>query len=62
VNVASMSLMAVVTWKLATAALIDWVTLGLALLSGIVVFRFQVNSAWLVLGGGVVGWLASLVW
>jgi chromate transporter len=61
VNVASMGLMAVVTWKLATAALFDWVTVALALLSGMVAWRGQVNSAWLVLGGGLIGWLAWMI-
>jgi chromate transporter len=60
VNVASMGLMAVVTWKLAVAALFDWVTVALALLSCGVVLRFRINSAWLVLAGGVVGWLTHL--
>jgi chromate transporter len=60
VNVASLGLMAVVTWKLAMAALFDWITVALALLSCGVVFRLQVNSAWLVLAGGVVGLLAHL--
>jgi chromate transporter len=61
VNVASMGLMAVVTWKLALAALVDWVSVGVALLSVIAAFRLQINSAWLVLGGGVVGVLARLL-
>jgi chromate transporter len=60
VNVASMGLMAVVTWKLAMAALFDWVTVALALLSCGVVLRFRINSAWLVLAGGVVGLLVHL--
>jgi chromate transporter len=60
VNVASMGLMAVVTWKLAMAALFDWVTVALALLSCGVVFRFRINSAWLVIAGGMVGLLARL--
>ncbi len=61
VNAASMGLMAVVSWKLASTALVDWVTAGLALIGGIVLFRFRINSAWLVLGGGAVGLLAHLV-
>jgi chromate transporter len=61
VNVASMALMAVVTWKLATTALVDWVSVVVALLSVVAVFRLQINSAWLVLGGGVVGVLARLL-
>jgi chromate transporter len=60
VNVASLGLMAVVTWKLAVAALCDWITVALALLSCGGVFGVRINSAWLVLAGGVVGLLAHL--
>ena len=55
VNVASLGLMATVTWQLGRAALIDWVTVGTALVATVLVFRLRVNSAWLVLGGAVVG-------
>lgn len=55
VNVASLALMAVVTWQLGRVAIVDWVTVALALVSGFLLFRFRVNSAWLVLGGAVVG-------
>lgn len=61
VNVASMALMAVVTWELGLAALTDWVTIILAILSLIALLRFKVNSAWLVLAGGVVGYVSHLV-
>jgi chromate transporter len=59
VNAASLGLMAVVTWTLARSALVDWVTVILAVLSLIAVFRFKINSAWLVLGGAIVGLLAK---
>jgi chromate transporter len=55
VVVASMALMAVVSGKLALTALVDVVTIALAVLSGIALFRFRINSAWLILGGAVVG-------
>ncbi len=55
VNVASLGLMAAVTWQLGRAALVDGVTVALGLLSTIALFRTRVNSAWLVLGGGLVG-------
>jgi len=61
VNVASLGLMATVTWQLGRAALVDWVTLGTALVATVVVFRFQMNSAWLVLGGAVIGLGAQLI-
>jgi chromate transporter len=55
VNVASLGLMATVTWQLGRAALVDGVTVGLALVATALVFRLRVNSAWLVLGGAVIG-------
>ena len=61
VNAASLGLMAVVTYTLGYAALVDWLTVVVALLSGIIVFRFKVNSVWLVLAGGIVGFLFRIV-
>ena len=60
VNVASLGLMAAVTWQLGHAALVDWLTLALALLSTALVFRLKINSVWLVVAGGVVGLLYKL--
>jgi chromate transporter len=59
VNVASLALMAVVTWKLGHAALVDPVTVALALLSAAALFGSRLNSMWLVAGGAVTGWLFS---
>jgi chromate transporter len=62
INVASLALMAVVTWQLGRAALVDWVTVALAILSGVVLFRFpRLNPAWLVVGAGLVGALRYVV-
>ncbi|OUL32910.1 chromate transporter [Nostoc sp. 106C] len=58
VNAASMGLMAGVTYTLGRAALLDWLTIIVAIVSAIAVFRFKINSAWLVLAGGTLG-LAS---
>ena len=58
VNVASLALMAVVTWGLGRAALVDPLTVALAIASGILLVRFRLNSAWLVLAGVLVGLLA----
>ncbi|WP_240357945.1 chromate transporter, partial [Myxococcus vastator] len=57
VNVASLALMAVVTWQLGRSALVDAWTVGLALLSAVLLARFRLNSAWLVLGGALTGLL-----
>jgi chromate transporter len=55
VNATSVALMAVVAAELALAAIVDVVTLALAVASGVVLFRWKVNSAWLVLAGAAVG-------
>lgn len=57
VIVASLALMVVVTFELGKAALLDLPTIGLALVSTILLFRWKVNSAWLVLGGALIGFL-----
>jgi chromate transporter len=57
VNVASLGLMAVVTWQLGRSALVDATTVGLALLSALLLIRWRVNSAWLVLASAILGLL-----
>jgi len=56
VNVASLALMAVVSWQLGQAALVDPLTVVLAAVSAVLLVRYRVNSAWLVVGGALVGW------
>ena len=58
VNVASIALMAVVTAQLARAAIVDGPTGALGLASAVLLIRFRVNSAWVMLGGGLVGALS----
>jgi chromate transporter len=60
VNAASLALMFVVTYQLGRAAVIDVSTLVLALVSAIALFRFRLNSAWLIVGGAIVGLVLSL--
>ena len=55
VNVGALGLMAGVSWQLGCAAVIDWVTALLALISCVLVFASKINSAWLVLGGAAAG-------
>ncbi len=61
VNVGAWALMAAVTLFLARAAVIDLTTMLLAISSAFVLIRYRVNSAWLVIGGGLIG-LAMTVW
>lgn len=58
VNAASLGLMVGVTYTLGRAALVDGLTIMVAILSAIALLRFKINSAWLVLIGGAIG----LVW
>jgi chromate transporter len=59
VNVASLALMAVVAVRLAGDAVRDVPTLVLALASGILLLGCRVNATWLILGGAVLGMLAT---
>jgi len=55
VNVASLALMGVVTFELGRSALTDATTVVLALVSAALLFHYRINSAWLVLAGGAIG-------
>ncbi len=55
VNVSALGLMVGVTWTLGCAGVVDWFTIALAIVALVLVFRFKVNSAWLVVGGGLLG-------
>ena len=57
VNVASLALMAVVTAQLARSALTSPATIALVLVSTVLLLHWRVNSAWLVLGGALIGLL-----
>ena len=55
VNVVSLALMAGVSWYLGRTAVVDPLTAVLAIVALVLSYRFKINPAWLVLGGGVVG-------
>ena len=55
VSVASLARMASVTWTLAMSSVIDWLTALLAMLSCIAIFKYRVNTTWLIFGGGAIG-------
>ena len=55
VNVAALALMVVVGLQLGRAAIVDVPTAILAMASATVLFRWRVNSTWLVLGGAIAG-------
>jgi chromate transporter len=57
VNVCAVALMAAVTYRLGTDALRGWPAALIALTALGVLLRWKVNPAWVVLGGGVAGFL-----
>lgn len=54
-NASALGLMAAVTWQLGQAALVDPLTVALALLSGVLLIRGRVNSVWLIVAGALIG-------
>lgn len=59
VNVASLALMAAVTWQLARVALSDSLTIAIAAVCAILLLRFRVSSPPLIVGGALIGFLAQ---
>ncbi|BAQ66173.1 chromate transporter [Geminocystis sp. NIES-3709] len=59
VNTASLGLMAGVTYTLIRTSVIDVFTCILTIVTAVIVFRYQVNSAWLVLGGALLGFIVT---
>jgi chromate transporter len=53
----SLALMAVVTMQLARASLVDRTTVIVFAVSLIALLQFKVNSAWVVLGAAIAGWI-----
>ena len=61
VNVASLALMAAVTWQLGWASLVDPLTALMALVSLGLLMRFKINSTWLIAGGAIMGLLSAVL-
>jgi chromate transporter len=55
VNVGLPALLAVVTWQLGRVALVDGLTISLAVASAVWLLFFRVNSTWLILAGAAIG-------
>ena len=61
VNVCAVALMTGVTFRLAADALRDWPAWLIAGVAFVILLRWQVNSAWIVLGGGILGLLFAAI-
>ena len=59
VNVASLALMAMVTFRLGAAAIVDFPTAAIAVVSVIGLTRLRMNSLWLLCAFGALGWLIA---
>jgi chromate transporter len=59
-NVASVAVMAGVTWQLARTAIIDVFSAVLAAFAALVLLRWKINSAWLVLAAALIALLMRL--
>jgi chromate transporter len=55
VNAAAVALMAFVGWQFARETMLSATPIVMAAVAGVLVMKFRVNSAWLVLGGALVG-------
>ena len=55
VNVASLGVDGAVSFQLGRSAIVDWLTAVLVISSAVLLLRFRINSAWLVLGGAAIG-------
>lgn len=61
VSIASLALMAVVTVRLAAAAVAGLPAAALAIVSAILIFRFGVHSGWIVGAAAIAGWLSAMM-
>ena len=61
VNVASLGLMAGVTWLLGRGSFPDLITASIGVISLVLLLKFKINSTWLILGGLLIGLAASSI-
>ncbi len=61
VNIASLGLMAAVTIQLGRTSFIDPMTIGIAVITVVLLIYFKINSTWLVAGGAAAGLLINLI-
>lgn len=62
VNVASVAIIVSVCWSMGAESILDWKTLLIAVLSMLILFSYKkLNSALVVVGGSILGYLLSLL-
>ena len=60
VNVGAWGAIAVVTYRLGVDTLVDWQTMSIAAFSWLLIWRWRVDSIWLILGSGMIGLVRQL--
>ena len=60
ITIASLALMASVSWQLGMATFVSWVSVVIFAASFIGLTRFKVNSSYLIIMGGFIGWLVTM--
>lgn len=61
VNIASLGLMLVVTLRLGAASIIDPLTAAMFAVAFLIIMKFRINSAWLIIAGGLIGYLTQIL-
>ncbi|WP_343624701.1 chromate efflux transporter [Flavobacterium lindanitolerans] len=62
VNVASVAIIITVCYEMAKDSIADWRTIVIGIISSLIVFKFRkINSAFVVIGGGILGYLLYIV-
>jgi chromate transporter len=61
VNVAAVGLILAVVIELSVAVVVSWEAWFIVTAAAVAFFRFRLNVAWIVVGGGVLGWLLTMV-
>ena len=62
VNVASVAIIITVCYEMAKDSITDWRTVVIGIISSLIVFKFRkINSAFVVIGGGILGYLLYIV-
>ena len=61
VNIGSLVLMTIGSLKLGLASLVDPLSVILFIISFLILIKYKVNSAWLIIAGGAIGWISSLI-
>lgn len=61
VNAAALGLLAATGYLLSREAMIDPWTIGIAIASLAILLKFKLNSAWLVIGGGILGLIIRMI-